>query len=133
MRIILTILLFCFTTLDFFSQSESHTDEQIYLRVDEPAEFPGGSNEMFLFLAKNMQYPAVAIENGIEGRVYVKFVVNKSGTVSDVAIERGIPNCPECAEESLRIVRAMPAWKPAKISGQPVNYLLYLPIKFQLK
>jgi protein TonB len=138
----IALVLFCFIILDFFSQeveaiesnyNETQQEDQIYTAVDESPEFPGGSKEMFSFLAKNMHYPIAAIENEIEGKNYVRFVVDKLGNIMNVEIARGIAGCPECDQESLRIVRAMPKWKPAMIAGKPVSSLFHLPITFSLK
>jgi periplasmic protein TonB len=101
--------------------------------VDVNPEYPGGSKEMFAYIAKNMRYPTSAIENEIEGKVFIRFVIDKSGNIVNPEIARGIGGCPECEQEALRIVRAMPKWKPAMVAGEPVKSLFYLPITFHLE
>lgn len=138
----LTLLLFCFIIFDFFSQeveaiesnyNETQQEDQIYTMVDVNPEYLGGSKEMFTYIAKNMRYPTSAIENEIEGKVFIRFVIDKSGNIVNPEIARGIGGCPECEQEALRIVRAMPKWKPAMVAGEPVKSLFYLPITFHLE
>ena len=138
----LTLVLFCFIILDFFSQEleaiesnydETQQEDQIYTIVDVNPEYPGGSKEMFAYIAKNMNYPASAIENEMEGKVFIRFVIDKSGNIVNPELARGIGGCPECEQEALRIVRAMPKWKPAMVAGEPVKSLFYLPITFHLE
>ena len=138
----IALVLFCFIILDFFSQeveaiesnyNETQQEDQIYTIVDVNPEYPGGSKEMFAYIAKNMKYPASAIENEMEGKVFIRFVIDKSGNIVNPEIARGIGGCPECEQEALRIVRAMPKWKPAMVAGEPVKSLFYLPITFHLE
>jgi len=104
--------------------------EPILEIVEEEAEFPGGQAELAKFLQKNMKYPEMALDAGIGGRVYLRFVVSSSGNISNVKVTRGIADCKECDEEAVRVVRAMPAWKPGKNNGKAVNMWYNLPIKF---
>jgi protein TonB len=138
----IALVLFCFIILDFFSQeveaiesnyNETQQEDQIYTIVDVNPEYPGGSKEMFAYIAKNMRYPTSAIENEIEGKVFIRFVIDKSGIIVNPEIARGIGGCPECEQEALRIVRAMPKWKPAMVAGEPVKSLFHLPITFHLE
>jgi protein TonB len=107
-------------------------DEQIYTFVDEEAEFQGGYAAMMAYIQKNFNYPQVAIENNIQGKAYVKFVVKSDGSISQVQIERGIPGCPECDKEATRVVRGMPSWKAGKVNGKNVSSVFRLPITFEL-
>ena len=100
--------------------------------VDEPAEFPGGKAALTAFLGKNMRYPATAIEQDLQGKCYLKFMVDKEGSISDIRIQRGVLNCPECDKEALRLISIMPKWKPAKVNAQPVNSYFNLPVQFSL-
>jgi protein TonB len=138
----IALVLFCFIILDFFSQeveaiesnyNETQQEDQIYTIVDVNPEYPGGSKEMFAYIAKNMNYPTSAIENEKEGKVFIRFVIDKSGNIVNPEIARGIGGCPECEQEALRIIRAMPKWKPAMVAGEPVKSLFYLPITFHLE
>jgi len=108
-------------------------EPEIYTYVDEDPEFPGGYAAMMAFIQKNFNYPQVAIENNIQGKCYVKFVVKGDGSVSGVQVERGIAGCPECDKEATRVVRMMPGWKPGKVNGKSVSTLYRLPINFALE
>lgn len=97
---------------------------------DETASFPGGEEAFREHLRKNIRYPSLAIDNSIQGVVYVKFIVNKDGSVCDIAIARGVD--PLLDEEAMRVVRTVPRWNPGKIRGMPVRSIFTVPIRFQL-
>jgi periplasmic protein TonB len=105
-------------------------DDTPLLIVEQAPEFVNGLNAMYKFLKENMKYPAVARENGIEGSVYVGFVVGKDGTIRDVKVKRGIGG--GCNEEAIRVVELMPKWNPGKQNGKAVNVSFTIPIKFKL-
>ncbi len=105
-------------------------EEEILTFVDEEAQFNGSLNE---FIVKKLVYPQTAIEMGVQGKCYLKFVVNTNGSVSDVVVARGVPDCPECDKEALRVIRAMPAWKPGKNNGKAVRTYMQVPINFTLQ
>lgn len=104
---------------------------QIFTIVEQMPEFPGGQEELFRYLQKNIKYPPIARENGITGSVFVQFVVEKGGNISDVKLLKGIGG--GCDEEALRVVRSMPAWKSGKQNGKPVSVQYNLPIRFTIK
>jgi protein TonB len=104
----------------------------IYEVVDEVAEFPGGIRAMRTFLMNNIRYPQNALDKEIQGKCYLKFVVNAEGKISDVFVMRGVPDCPECDTEAMRVVSMMPSWKPARVDGKLVNSYFTLPITFNL-
>lgn len=104
---------------------------KIFTFVEEMPAFPGGEAKLFEYLRNNIKYPPVARENGITGRVYVNFVVDKEGKIKDAKVVRGIGA--GCDEEALRVVRNMPDWKVGKQNGRPVQVLYNLPINFTLK
>ena len=106
-------------------------DNTIKIFVEQVPEFPDGATAMFKWLSDNVKYPPIARENGIEGTVYVGFVVWKDGTIQNVQVKRGIGG--GCNEESLRVVNAMPTWKPGRQNGKAVNVAFTLPIKFKLE
>lgn len=101
--------------------------------LDEPAEFPGGPAALRTYLSENMRYPQRAMETGTEGKVYVRFIVGLEGQISDVVVQRSVPDCPECDAEAIRLVEAMPHWKPGKNQGKPVKSYYNLPITFKLQ
>lgn len=107
--------------------------EVIYEDVEEPAEFVGGKAAMMKFLRDNMKYPETAIEQGIGGKCWLRFIVGSDGHITDVRVTRGVPDCPECDNEAKRVVRAMPKWKPGKIDGKGVKSYFDLPVNFTLQ
>jgi protein TonB len=98
--------------------------------VQEMPEFPGGEGEMQRFLSDNIQYPADASQNGIQGTVYAQFVVDSKGNITDVKILRGIGG--GCDEEASRIIKMMPKWHPGRQNGKTVRVLFNMPIIFKL-
>lgn len=111
---------------------EIRKDYDVYDVVDEPAEFLGGMTALRDYLMKNVKYPAIAKDAGIQGKCYLRFVVNTDGSVSDVKVLRGVSDCPECDQEALRVVKNMPNWIPGKINGKVVKMYYNLPISFKL-
>ena len=92
--------------------------------------FPGGEDERNRFLATNIHYPETAEKNGIQGKVFITFVVEKDRTISNVRTLRGIGG--GCDEEAVRVIRLMPKWIPGRQRGLPVRVQFNLPIKFTL-
>lgn len=113
--------------------SEPNTDDSEFVQVivDEPAEYPGGMKAMNQFISENLKCPEVALKNGITGKCYLLFVINKEGIVSNVKVRRGVPSCPECDAEAIRILKSMPKWIPAKADGENENYLFAAPVSFE--
>jgi protein TonB len=111
---------------------QEENEYSIHMFVEETAEYPGGMEAMKAFIEANLKIPEVAIRNKIEGKCYVQFVVSAQGNISNVKVVRGVPDCVECDKEAIRVVRAMPKWKPGKIEGKPVNSTFNLPVKFNL-
>lgn len=112
-------------------KEEVEAPQQIFTIVEQMPEFPGGEEKLFEYLGKNIKYPSMARENGITGTVYVTFVVEGNGEISDVKKLRGIGG--GCDEEAMRVVKAMPAWKAGKQNGKSVRVQYNLPIKFTLR
>lgn len=108
-------------------------DEQpeVYNIVEVDPEFPGGIEALYKYLAENITYPQQAKDSGIQGRVYVTFVVEKDGSITGAKVLRGIGG--GCDEEALRVVNAMPKWTPGKQLGEPVRVQFNLPVVFKLK
>ena len=92
---------------------------KVYYLVDEMPSFPGGLEELYKWIDNNVQYPAVARENGIEGRVILKFIVEKDGSLSDSTVIHSVH--PMVDREALRLVGQMPKWNPGKRAGIPVR------------
>jgi uncharacterized protein (TIGR02145 family) len=88
--------------------------------VDEEAEFPGGYPAMMAFIQKNLVYPEIVIENGVQGKCYLRFVVSVNGTISSLHVGKGVPDCPDCDIAAIRVIKSMPDWKPGKLNGRIV-------------
>lgn len=106
-------------------------EEQIFFIVEDMPEFPGGELELRKFIANNIEYPKAAQEHGIQGKVYVTFVVDKNGEVANARIARGVD--PALDQEALRVVNSLPKWTPGKQRGQSVNVSYTVPINFALQ
>lgn len=105
-------------------------EAEIFTVVEENPMFPGGDEARMTFLRDNIKYPQMARESGIQGTVYVTFVVEPSGSITNIKILRGIGG--GCDEEALRVVRQMPKWKPGKQRGKSVRVQFNMPIRFVL-
>jgi periplasmic protein TonB len=113
------------------AEEESEEERQIFMVVESMPEFPGGEPALYKYLAENIKYPQMAKESGIQGRVFVTFVVERDGRVTDVRVLRGIGG--GCDEEAIRVVAGMPKWAPGKQRGKPVRVQYNLPVKFTLQ
>lgn len=109
---------------------EEEEEETIFTVVEESAMFPGGQEELMKYISENLRYPQQAREEGTQGLVYVTFVVEKDGSLTDIRILRDLGN--GCGEEAVRIVKTMPKWIPAKQRGKEVKMQYNLPVKFTL-
>ncbi|MDQ2658520.1 MAG: M56 family metallopeptidase, partial [Bacteroidota bacterium] len=110
--------------------SEAAAQDKVFTVVEEQPEFPGGYDKMIAFIQENLRYPSNARQQGIEGTVYVSFIVEKDGAVTDSKVIRGIS--PECDQEVIRMMKLSPNWLPGKQGGEPVRVRFVLPIKFAL-
>jgi len=104
--------------------------EKIFDFVEERAMFPGGEEKLMEFLSANLKYPQIARENGVKGNVYVKFIIEKDGSITNIQVVRGIGS--GCDEEAVRVIKSMPKWEPGKQRGTPVRSRFILPFKFKL-
>ena len=99
--------------------------------VEEQPEFPGGLEALYKFLGKNVKYPAMETDAGIQGRVFVEFVVSNDGSITDVVLKRGVSGGLD--KEAVRVVKTMPKWSPGKMNGKPVKVRYILPVNFILR
>ena len=99
----------------------------------EEADFPGGREGLVHFLQTAIRIPSVAEELGIKGKVYLEFLILQDGSISAIHVKKGIPDCPECDAESIRVLAYMPNWTPAKCEGKPVISLYTLPIVYHVQ
>ncbi len=114
----------------FEEAPEEEVVDEIFDIVEDQPEFPGGIQAFYAFVGKNMKYPKQARRMGIEGKVYVQFVVDKDGSVTDVRAVKGIGA--GCDEEAERVLRSSPRFKPGKQRGRPVKVRMMMPIIFKL-
>jgi len=109
---------------------EEEPVDEVFLVVEEPATPKGGYQAFYEYIARKMRYPSQARRMGIEGRVFVQFVVDRDGSLTDIKVVKGIGA--GCDEEALRIVKSAPKWNPPKQRGQPVQQRVMVRIVFQL-
>ena len=112
-------------------EPEKPKEEEIFVAVEQPAEFPGGQAALMKWLSNNIRYPEAAQQNDIQGRVVVKFVVEKDGSVGHAEIARGVDK--DLDREALRVVNKMPKWQPGKNNGVAVRSYFNLPVTFKLQ
>lgn len=140
-NIILKFSVFCFSVFlfhDVRAQRESNqivesiiqSEEKVYSIVDEMPQFVGGDSAMYAFIGRNLRYPREALSKNITGKVYVSFIVNKTGNVTNVGVLKYIGG--GCDEEVIRLIESMPKWIPGKQNGIPVNVRLNLPVSFKI-
>ena len=118
------------TTEENLAWALENKNDTIYDIVDQMPQFPGGEKAMMEFICKNVKYPQKAKDEGIQGRVFIQFVVEKDGSVGEVKLLRGIGG--GCDEEGIRVVKSMPKWTPGQQAGKAVRVLYTLPIFFKL-
>lgn len=106
--------------------------DEILMYAEVMPEFPGGMEAMKKYLAENIKYPQMEMENGVEGKVYLRFVVDELGKLSDVKVLRGVNGGPGCDKEARRVVQAMPDWKPAMNNGKACKVYMTIPVTFRL-
>lgn len=116
-------------TIQAVEEPKEEVDE-IFNVVEETATPKGGMQAFYEYIGKKLKYPAQARRMGTEGKVFVQFVINKDGSISDVVAIKGIGA--GCDEEAVRIIQASPAWAPGKQRGKPVKQRMVLPITFKL-
>lgn len=112
-------------------EEEDETETQIFTVVENDPEFPGGMDALYKYLAQNIKYPQLARDNGITGKVYVTFVVEKDGSIANPKVLRDIGG--GCGQEAIRVVKSMPKWSPGKQRGKAVRVQFNLPVNFSLK
>ena len=112
-------------------EEEEPEEQQIFHVVEEKPEFPGGMDECLKFIGKNIKYPTIAQENGVQGRVIIQFVVNQDGSIVDPVVMRSVD--PYLDKEALRVIKMMPKWKPGKQRGKAVRVKYTVPVTFKLQ
>ncbi len=105
--------------------------EEVFRAVEQMPQFPGGDAELMKYLSKNIKYPTMAMENNIQGRVVVQFVVTKTGSIGEVKVIRSVD--PDLDREAIRVCKSLPKFIPGKMNGQAVNVWYTLPVNFKLQ
>ncbi len=112
-------------------EEEEVVEKEIFTVVEQMPEFPGGTAKMMKYLSENIEYPQMAREVGVQGTVFVTFVVEPDGSITNVRVLRGIGS--GCDEEAIRVVKTMPKWTPGKQRNKPVRVQFNLPVRFILE
>lgn len=113
------------------TQAPVDEPEKVFDMVEQPPTFPGGQSELMQFISKNLKYPTIAAENGVQGRVVCQFVVGSDGRVRDVKVLKTLD--PYCDKEAIRVIQSMPRWIPGKQNGKSVSVKYTVPIIFRLQ
>lgn len=124
--LMMLVLFFSFTT----STAQTKKNDMVFDVVEVMPQFPGGQIAMLQYLMKNIKYPEQAMKEGIQGRVTVRFIVEKDGSISDVKPVLSVH--PLLNKEAVRVVKSMPKWSPGKHNGKPVRVRFNLPVMFKL-
>ena len=111
-------------------QKEDSGNNGIFQVVELLPEFPGGMAELMKYLQKNLRYPQICKEQGVQGRVFLQFVVNTDSTISNIEVVKSVN--PHLDKEALRVISSMPKWVPGRQYGKPVRARFILPITFRL-
>lgn len=119
------------TVAEKAAESEKPEENEIHLNAEEQPMFPGGQSEMYRFINANIKYPGAAQRQNVSGRVFVKFVIEKDGSIGKVEVLKGIGF--GCDEEAVRVIRSMPRWNPGRQNGKNVRVYYNMPIFYQLE
>lgn len=130
---VLTLLLALWfaSPINVSAQKKTKSTTEVCKRPTVMPEFPGGTEALIQYLSREVRYPKEAMEAGISGRVYVSFVVTKSGKLTNIRVVK--PAHPLLNAEAIRVVKFMPKWKPGMENGQPINTEYTMPIVFRLQ
>ena len=110
---------------------EEEEEEVVFQVVEKMPQFPGGQQALFEYLSKNIRYPVIAQENGLQGRVICQFVVNSDGSIVDIVVVRSVD--PSLDKEAVRVIQSMPKWQPGEQRGKAVRVKYTLPVNFRLQ
>lgn len=140
-KAIFFLIFFVFQFLFSFAQNNSQSstkadavapENEIFTIVEQMPEFPGGQSALMNYLSSNIKYPEECRKMGVEGKVFIKFIVDKLGNINSVQVLRGIPDGLLMEKEAVRVIQAMPKWSPGKQNGKPVDVYFTLPVAFKL-
>ncbi len=109
---------------------EAEKKDIVFTSVEQIPQFPGGEKALFLYISKSLYYPKMARENEVQGKVFVEFIIEKDGSISNIKVLRGIGS--GCNEEAMRVLSRMPKWLPGKQNGAAVRVKYIVPVIFKL-
>ena len=127
--LLVTMVLAC-VTVDAQTVTSDGPNNEIFTVVEQDPQFPGGNDALYQYLGQNAHYPPQAKEQGLQGTVYLTFIIEREGNISNIRVLRSPSDL--LSEEAVRLVKAMPKWKPGKQRGKNVRVQYNLPINFQL-
>lgn len=127
MKKLFILLLFL---IPFIGFSQSNSNDQVFLAVEQMPQFPGGDAKLFEYLQSNVAYPPEARTNGVEGTVYVSFVISRDGSVEDIKVLKSVDSFLDT--EAIRVIASMPKWKPGYQNGKLAKVQYQVPIKFKI-
>jgi protein TonB len=105
---------------------------RVFTVAEQMPEYPGGTEMLQRFLSENIKYPPMESENGIQGTVFITFIINRKGEIKDIRVMKGVKDGPGLEKESLRVIKLMPNWIPGKMNGKPVNVQFSVPVKYTI-
>ena len=132
MRTLILLSLLLISKIGYAQLPPTDTTE-VFTIVEQLPSFPGGESAMMEFVYKNIHYPQHEMESGIQGTVFLQFVINREGHIENVKVLKGIPGGPGCDNEAVRVIKQMPQWIPGKQGGKAVSVAYNLPVRFILK
>ncbi|UZR95659.1 energy transducer TonB [Chondrinema litorale] len=116
--------------IEEMAEEEEEKTEEIFMIVEEPAEPVGGYKEFYAYVSENLKYPRKALEVSVSGKVYIKFIVDKDGSLTNLEVARGIGY--GCDEEAIKVLQNAPKWKPGRQRGRNVKQQMIIPIVFKM-
>ena len=127
-RVLRLTIGFFLISLSLFAQTAATGEEMVFKVVEHPPEFPGGPAALTDYVQKNVKYPPEAQKAGLKGKVYINFIVETDGSLTDIQVMNGLGE--GCDEEAVRVIEAMPNWQPGTQSGRAVRVRFRMPVLF---
>ena len=124
------LLILLIPMIGFGQDSAKSFDDEFFMVVENMPEFPGGDLGLMKYIKKNVNYPKIAKEYNITGKVYISFIVDKTGSVTNVKVVRGVDK--NLDAEAVRVIKSLPKYKPGKQRGKAVRVMLTVPVNFTL-
>ena len=124
------VFLLSILLLTFASFGQINSSDLVSKSEGTSAQFPGGDFELMIFINDNIQFPKTVAEKNINDKCVVRFMVTTEGELKNIEVIKNVPECPECDNEAMRVVKSMPRWKPGKINGKAVNSIFNLKVNF---